>query len=95
MYQYRVGDKIVCVGGFVNNDNDVNGGGHGYEEGKVLTIYGVNPPITNSMFGGIHKDEYVVFGYDEYGNDCGVWSHSIKLGNGITPRRYIKKLHLV
>jgi hypothetical protein len=92
MYQFKVGDKIVCVGGFVNNDNSYDGGGCGYEEGKILTLHKINQSFN---YDGIHKDEYVVFGYDEHGLKCGVWSHSIKLGNIMAPRKHIKKLHLV
>lgn len=92
MNKFKIGDKVICVGGFVNNDNDINGGGYGYKEGRILTLYKI---FNYNNFGGIHKNEAIVFGYDEYGDSCGVWTNAIVKLPTLKPIKYIKKLHMV
>jgi len=35
---FKVGDKVICVGDYEPDDNPKNGGGHGFEKGKVIKI---------------------------------------------------------
>lgn len=38
MNEFNIGDKVICIGGFVSNDNLTNGGGYGYKKGRTFII---------------------------------------------------------
>ena len=64
---FKAGDKVRCKPGFKNDDNETNGGGSGYKEGRIVTI--------ESLRGGAGKKG--VIADSETGR--GIWTWALEL----------------
>jgi len=69
MNKFKVGDKVVCLPGFTEDDEGDNRGGCGYKSGKVFEIREINS-----------YDKLYPVAWPKDGNS-GVYIQAIKLFN--------------
>lgn len=77
--KYKLGDKVVCVPGYLDASPPSNNyGGLGYEPNKVFVIVAFNNNVLRPEGGG-----------------HGVYKHAVTLWEPITINRNIKKLKFI
>lgn len=64
---FKAGDKVRCKPGFKNDDNDTNGGGGGYKEGRIVTI--------ESLRGCAYKKGVIA----DLETGSGIWTWALEL----------------
>lgn len=78
----KEGDVLICLPGFVDDDNEENGGGAGYQEGRIIVVGYVHYVVPNTP-----GTEYVVWPNEreslEYWDepiecpDCGIYLRAL------------------
>ena len=80
----KEGDVLICLPGFVNNDNEKNGGGAGYAEGRIVVVSSVeilNNPVREGMEIIVWPDEEESHKYWDVSRmdcpDCGIYDRAL------------------